>query len=282
MMKEKLRAALAAALVLVLAVSAVMVARRQAEYRRMEAARQEAERIAGLPSAAPTATPRPTVRPTPEPEPEPTPPPLPEEAAALAEVDLDALRAVNGDVAGWILIPGTELSYPVVQGGDNQYYLDHNWKKEPSSGGAVFLESTCAADLSDFHTIVYAHRMNNDTMFGTLKYYDGLDFWREHPSVYLAAGDGVYRYDIFSAEEAGVRSIVYRLDLVESALQGEFVRSCADNSQIDTGIVPDPSGRFLTLSTCTAAGGPETRWVVHGCLAQEYRLPAGAGDDTAA
>lgn len=184
MMKEKLRAALAAALVLVLAVSAVMVARRQAEYRRMEAARQEAERIAGLPSAAPTATPQPTARPAPEP----TPPPLPEEAAALAEVDLDALRAVNGDVAGWILIPGTELSYPVVQGGDNQYYLNYNWKKKPSSGGAVFLESTCAADLSDFHTIVYAHRMNNDTMFGTLKYYDSLDFWREHPSVYAATG----------------------------------------------------------------------------------------------
>ena len=271
-MNKKLRAALIAALALAFALSAGMVLLRQLEYRRIEAEREEAERIAGLPSATPAPTETPP--PTPSPEPEPTPTPLPEEAATLADVDLDALREVNGDVVGWIMIPGTELSYPLVQGEDNQYYLNYNWKREPGSGGAVFLESTCGADFGDFHTIVYAHRMNNDTMFGTLKYYDSADFWREHPSVYVGLGERVCRYDIFSAQEAGVRSVVYRLDLVESALQEEFVQFCADNSQLDTGLVPDPSGRFLTLSTCTAAGGPETRWVVHAFLAQEYPLPA--------
>lgn len=39
--------------------------------------------------------------------------------------------------------------------------------------------------------------MHNDTMFGTLKYYEEPDFWQEHPSVYVAVEDGVYHYDIF-------------------------------------------------------------------------------------
>ena len=42
-------------------------------------------------------------------------------ADALAAMDFSALREVNGDVLGWILIPGTKISYPLVQGTDNQY-----------------------------------------------------------------------------------------------------------------------------------------------------------------
>lgn len=84
---------------------------------------------------------------------------IPPDAAALLELNLAALRAVNPDVAGWIEIPGTELSYPIMQGVDNHYYLDHNWKQESNRGGSIFLEATCGADFSDFHTILYGHRM---------------------------------------------------------------------------------------------------------------------------
>lgn len=267
-MGKKLRAVLGAALALVFAFSAIMAVRWRIEQRRIVADRGEAERVAGLPPAK--VSPLPSA--TPPPSWEPTPQPLPEEAAALAELDLDGLREVNGDVIGWILIPGTELSYPVVQGADNQYYLTHNWKKEPSGGGAVFLECTNSSDFMGFNTIVYAHRMNNETMFGTLKYYDRIDFWREHPSVYVATEGTVRRYEIFSAEEAGVREIVYRLDLEESALEEEFIEYCVDSSEIETGVVPGVDDRILSLSTCTAAGRPETRWVVHAYLAQEYPM----------
>lgn len=114
-MGKKLRAVLGAALALVFAFSAIMAVRWQIEQRRIVADRGEAERVAGLPPAK--VSPLPSATPTPSWEP--TPQPLPEEAAALTELDLDGLRAVNGDVIGWILIPGTELSYPVVQGADN-------------------------------------------------------------------------------------------------------------------------------------------------------------------
>lgn len=259
-------------LVLVLAGSLFVIGRQMYDGWRNNQASAEAAQIAGLPGegqAAPSRLPQPEGS-TPPDAPQPEPLPEEEEASALAGIDFDALWAVNQDVLGWIAIPGTELSYPLMQGANNQYYLSHNWKGEANTGGAVFLESTCNGDLSDFHTIVYAHRMRNDSMFGTLKYYDAQDFWREHPSVYIAAGDGtIYRYDIFAAHEVNTKGIVYRLDIEQNHLQGELIRACLEGSAIDTGIVPTEEGRLLTLSTCTAAGHAD-RWVVHAVLQAEY------------
>ncbi len=111
--------------------------------------------------------------------------------------------------------------------------------------------------------------MRNGSMFATLKYYKTLDFWQEHPRVYIVLDDGVYRYDIFAAREAAVGGPVYRLDLEERGLGEAFIQDCIDGSVIDTGILPDTGDRLLTLSTCTGTGYA-TRWVVHAVLAQVY------------
>ena len=234
--------------------------------------RAEAARIAGLAGAG-LAEPGPSgaVQSAP-PEAVPTGEPLPEEAARLAGLDLAALQAVNEDIVGWLEIPGTELSYPLVQGQDNRFYLSHNWKKEASSAGSVFLEQTNSRDLSGFHLIAYAHRMRSDAMFGTLKYYADPDFCRQHPSIYLVDRSAVRRYDIFAVHKAGVKGLVYRLDLEESGLEEEFIRDCLEASVIDTGVIPEAGAQVLTLSTCTERGY-SSRWVVQGVLAAQYEIP---------
>lgn len=180
----------------------------------------------------------------------------------LRAVDLSALRGVNSDILGWITIPDTELSYPVLTGRDNQYYLNHTWSGERNAAGAIFLEMNCANDFSDFNVIIYGHRMHNNMMFGTLRFYEDPAFWAEHPSVYLVSGDGVARYDIFAAYEAGVRDQTYRLNLAEEEDKQVFIDFCLSSSVLDTGVVPATSDQILTLSTCTRQGGASTRWVV--------------------
>lgn len=259
-------------LLFVLVLSAAVIALRAYDGWRAEQDSGDAAQIAKSPEPEKADRVRPAL-PEPVPDDEPEEPveeePLPEEAAALIEINLDALRETNADVVGWIEIPGTELSYPLMQGTDNQYYLSHNWKGEANSAGSVFLESTSSRDLTDFHTLAYAHRMRNGTMFGTLKYYKGLDFWQEHPNVYLVMDDGIYRYAIFAAHEASVKGIVYRLDIEKQQLEEEFLQYCLDSSVIDTGITPEADDRILTLSTCTG-NGHANRWVVHGVLEQKY------------
>ena len=267
-MKKKIRNILSVLLAAVFLFSAGMMIRQQIQYREIAAANGEAAQAAGIQGNETAQDVDTQEGETSQTDSSPQDP-LPEEAAHLAGVNLEALREINGDIVGWIEIPGTEISHPLLQGQDNQFYLTHNWKKEESAGGSLFLEVTGSRSLTDFNTIVYGHRMRNETMFGSLKYYEEPDFWREHPSVYIVLEDAVYRYDIFSAQKAGIKEMVYRLDIEEKGLEEELISWCVENSVIDTGIVPAPEDRIVTLSTCTGSGYSR-RWIVQGVLAQIY------------
>lgn len=186
-------------------------------------------------------------------------------AYALRNMDFTALRQVNGDILGWILIPGTRLSYPLVQGEDNLYYLNHTWRKSRNPVGAIFLEYNNSGDFGDFNTIIYGHRMNNNSMFGTLKYYKDQNYWAAHPYIYISDDSGSRKYEVFSAYEVSVEGDTYRLGFSGDQTKQNFLDYCASQSVIDTDVVPKISDRVLTLSTCTG-NGHATRWVVQAVL----------------
>lgn len=265
MTKKRIKNILTVVLAVVFLLSAGMTVRQQILYQQITADSDQAVQVAGL--RKPKA-PVPAEADAQEPPPA-ADDPRPEDVKELDSVNLNALREVNADVWGWIAIPGTQLSYPLMRGEDNQFYLNHNWMQEPSDGGAVFLECTDDGTFSGFHTIIYGHRMRNESMFGLLRHYNTQDFWQEHPSVYVVLDDGIYQYEIFSALKASVKGIVYRLDMEENQLEEEFLQYCTERSEIDTGIVPGVEDRILTLSTCTGSGHA-SRWIVQGRLAQVY------------
>lgn len=267
-MKKKLHRLLYVLLVLTLVISGGFLLYKQIEARAAAQDYEGALQAAGIEDLA--APPAPSTRPSPAPAPGGSGSDQEAEAQeegdpwleTLRAVDLPALRGVNSDILGWITIPDTELSYPILAGRDNQYYLNHTWSGERNAAGAIFLEKECASDFSDFNVIIYGHRMHNNMMFGTLRFYEDTAFWAEHPSVYLTSDTGVARYDIFAAYEAGVKDPTYRLNLEEEEEKQEFIDFCLSSSVLDTGVVPTTSDQILTLSTCTQQGGASTRWVV--------------------
>lgn len=186
----------------------------------------------------------------------------------LKHLDLEALRKVNKDVMGWIIIPGAGISYPLMDGDDNSYYLNRTWDKEWNTMGSIFLEAECSSKLSDFNTIIYGHNMRNTTMFSNLKKYVKKSYWSAAPYVYLATEKGVYRYDIFAAYEVEVDGHVFWLDIEDEQLKQMFIDRSLEMSEINTGIVPTTSDKILSLSTCTG-NGHEKRMVVQAVFAGE-------------
>ena len=90
---------------------------------------------------------------------------LPEEVKILQNLDIAALRLVNPDVLGWIYMPGTVVSYPLMQTRERDEYLNKAWDGSANNSGSIFLEKSNHRDFSDFNTIIYGHHMQNGTMF---------------------------------------------------------------------------------------------------------------------
>lgn len=245
----------------VLLVSGGMVVRRLVEYRLGDQEYEEAQELVQLPDL--DALPQPDESQE-EPQEE-QPVYVDPYADALAAMDFSALREVNSDVLGWILIPGTNLSYPLLQGDDNQYYLNHTWRKSYNSVGAIFMECRNSADLSDFNTIIYGHRMNNRSMFGILHQYTSQNYWKSHPYIYITDDNGSHRYQVFAAYEVSTSGAAYQIGFSGDASKQAFLDACLSQSVINTGVTPHVYDKILTLSTCTG-DGHATRWVVQAVL----------------
>lgn len=186
----------------------------------------------------------------------------------LLATNLDALRSVNPDIMGWITVPDTHISYPIVQGEDNDFYLNHTWKKQPNDGGAIFLEAENAADMSDFNTIIYGHNMNDDSMFSDLVKFQTDRYMENHPSAYIVTDNGVYRYDFFSAYKASVKSITYGMKMQTAKKRNELIQFNLNYGVAKSDLVPNIDDHLLTLSTCSGFGHT-ARWVVVGVLNEE-------------
>ena len=184
----------------------------------------------------------------------------------LAQTDLNALREVNPDVVGWIFLPGSQVNYPIVQGADNQYYLEHTWDGKKNIAGSIFLEATNSADLTDCRSILYGHNMANMSMFAVLHYYANEYYVKTYPYVYLVTDEEVLRYEIYSTYQTAVDSKTYALEL-DHRYMPSFIQMTLDEAEFDMGIVPADTDRILTLSTCTGDHG--ARRVVHARLAME-------------
>lgn len=277
-MNQKLRITLSVVLALVFLFSVGKLVNQWQDEKQAEEAERMAQELLAAAATAPTQ-PLPTeTEPveTTAPETEPTEPPpvwvpAPVETPdknmdTLAQKDLNALREINPDVVGWIWIPGTYINYPLMQGEDNDYYLNNTWNNVPSAYGSIFLEYQNSPDLSDFNTIIYGHNMNNGSMFATLQNYAGGYYRRMFPYVYIATDEGVLRYEIFSTYKASVESITYQLSFKQQETREAFIQMALENAEYDTEIVPETTDRIITMSTCTGWGGYDYRRVVHARL----------------
>lgn len=133
------------------------------------------------------------------------------------EVELEALREVNKDVIGWIYIPDTDVSFPILKGKSNKQYLYQSYKKEYSTAGSIFIDYRCRANFKDKSTVIYGHNMHNGSMFGSLKKYKKESYRDKHPYIYIMKKDGAWnKYEVAAYYQASVEGPTYNLPMREA------------------------------------------------------------------
>ena len=166
-------------------------------------------------------------------------------------VDFDGLTKRNGDVCAWLYSPDTVISYPVVQTGDNSYYLHLDIDKNYSSYGTLFIETLDEPGINSDNTIIYGHHMNDGSMFASIVNYAKQNYYEKHPVLYLNTPEINYRVDVFAALLTDMYSDVYTTDFMTDADQEAWLAAVKDASAIETDVEVHPGDRMLTLSTCT-------------------------------
>ncbi len=199
-------------------------------------------------------------------------------------VDFDALKEINEDVVAWIYIPDTEINYPVVQGEDNEYYLNHTFEGTENSSGAIFMDAACSEDFTLENTILYGHNMRNGAMFGTLKriydvdYNDDADY-SEHPVVWILTPDAVMEYEIFAGRELSVIEEEERIEEEKSAYMisfsqeekfAEWKETQKNASSFETDTKTPVKKPVITLSTCTSRS-EDGRFIVQAIRMQKTK-----------
>ena len=192
------------------------------------------------------------------------------------KVNFKGLSSINADVASWIYMPGVDISYPVVRGKDNDYYLQHTFEKNVSLSGAIFMDYQDSPDLVGFNTFIYGHNMRNGTMFGSLKkYLQDETLIQSAPYFYLYLKDGsVKKYRIFAYYQDDGNSDTYSRPSKEG--EEAYLAMIRKKSFVRVTLTPEEQkqaalfNEYVTLSTCTGFTGSGRRFLVHGiCVGTE-------------
>ena len=186
-------------------------------------------------------------------------------------VNLEQIEKENFCVMAWIEIPDTPISYPIVQGEDNEYYLTHTFQGEESPYGSIFLDCENNRSFTDSHSVVYGHNMQDGAMFAFLNQYERPEVMQKYPYIYVYTSDRAFVYRIFSVYQAVIGDVSYEIGLPLGSLQyAKQLEQLAYLSEYETDTPIDAERPFLTLFTCNGQLTDSERTAVHAILEEEF------------
>ena len=210
-----------------------------------------------------------------------------EEAAASPypqlEINFASLHSLNEDFVGWIYVPGCGISYPIVRGQDNDYYLNHTFLKSESSSGAIFMDYQDAAGFIDFNTFIYGHNLKDGTMFTALAdYRQNTELIRDYPYFYIYLNNrSVKKYRICAFyNDDGYSDSYFRVTTPED--RAAYVAMINSKSLMTQGFglaegehAVTGDDLLVTLSTCEDSIRSGRRFLVHGYLVETFTPTGG-------
>lgn len=188
------------------------------------------------------------------------------------EVDFKALREKNPDTVGWLYVGSCGISYPIVQGEDNDYYMNHTFEGTVNSSGAIIMDYRDDKYLKDWNTFIYGHNMKNGSMFGSLKkLLNDETLYDSDPYIYVYLPGYIYRYKIFSYYKDKPDSKMYwTADTLQEYRR--YIRDALSLSVRDLGVETSEENNMVTLVTCSGSGAGKMRFFVHGEFIDRYKI----------
>ncbi len=192
------------------------------------------------------------------------------EEKGIFKVDFEKLQSINKEIVGWIRFDNPEkISYPIVQGKDNDKYLKKTVEGKKNGAGSIFMDAYNKADFSDKNTFIYGHNMKNGSMFGQLRKYKSFDFYKENPYFYIYTPDGKEaKYQVYAVCIVEDTSESYNKFYKNDDAYLKYLQYIKSISRYNTGVEVTAQTQLVSLSTCTNVTETQ-RLLVHGVKVEE-------------
>ena len=173
----------------------------------------------------------------------------------LSEFDIE-MRMINPDFIAWLVIDGTNISYPVVRGKDNEQYLHTTFFGEFNRFGTPFMDYRNVGSFVP-HIIIYGHNTRHGDMFSQLHYMLDEQFLADASVIRLIVNGRVVEFDIFRAVHTDIHDYAYFLDFSHADAFEAFLHRIG---------APVDVTQILTLSTCVTGPDDDERMIVQAAL----------------
>ena len=175
--------------------------------------------------------------------------------------DINKLENEYERATGYIDIPNTSISYPIMQGEDNSYYLKHLPNGDRNKMGSIFLDYRNNG-FNDKNTIIYGHNFNNGTMFSDLLNYKSFEFYKNHSNYKIYTSDKVIEVAIFAVYIADATKDELPINF-ESTDFEDYLDMVLESNLINSEVSIDSEDNLITLCTCSN-GSWKNRLIVIG------------------
>ena len=171
-------------------------------------------------------------------------------------IDFTSLWEQDKNVYAYIVIPDTNISYPILQSDEEQpedYYLDHNLDGSSGYPGCIYTQRLNSEDFDDYNTVIYGHNMRNGDGFHDLHQFREEEFFNQNEYIYIYTPEYMLTYQIFGAYVFTDVLILAAYDFETEEGYQDYLDMIKDYGNgnyrdVDTLTTDD---RIITLSTCT-------------------------------
>lgn len=173
---------------------------------------------------------------------------------------LKELQRENSDIIGWIEIEGSTIDYPVLQTTDNSFYMTHDYKKEYSKDGSLFLDKEYDWNLPSTNLLIYGHNnIDSTAMFSGLLNYEDENYYNNHKFIRFTTNKEDVEYEIIAVflsrvyykSEQDVFRYYYFINAANEEEFENYVKSSKEASLYDIEATAQYGDQLLTLSTCS-------------------------------
>lgn len=179
-------------------------------------------------------------------------------------IDFSPLTKLNKDTVGWIKIDDTKINYSVVQSTNNDYYAYHNFEKEKSDAGWIFMDYKNSIEELNHNTTIYGHNRLNQSMFSTLRKLLEKEWHEDNKYIYFNTLNDKMTWEVFSVYMIPTEKYSSTNIFNKEEDYKDFIKLIKKRSTIKLDVDVDTNDKILTLYTCNR--GNTKRIIVHAKL----------------